>query len=134
MADAETIGADIRARRDVETVLAFIAAWNRRDLAAIGGALAPDCLYHNIPMEPRRGRAEIVDGLRGLVEGCSEIDWRVHHIAGDGAGVVLTERTDDFVRDGKRISVRVMGTFELSDGLISAWRDYFDLQEYVRQL
>jgi limonene-1,2-epoxide hydrolase len=125
--------ADTQARHDVETVHAFIAAWNRRDLAAIGAALARDCFYHNIPMEPRRGRAEIVEGLRDLVEGCSEIDWRVHHIAGDGAGVVLTERTDEFMRNGKRISVRVMGTFELRDGLIAAWRDYFDLQEYLRQ-
>jgi limonene-1,2-epoxide hydrolase len=27
-----------------------------------------------------------------------------------------------------------MGTFELSDGKISAWRDYFDMQQYMSQL
>jgi limonene-1,2-epoxide hydrolase len=125
-----------RSRTDAEIALvrAFIDAWNRRDLAAIGAALSPDCFYHNIPMEPRRGRAEIVESLRDLVETSPEIDWTVHKIAGDGAGAVLTERTDVFVKGGKRISVRVMGTFELKDGLITAWRDYFDLQEFLSQL
>ena len=27
-----------------------------------------------------------------------------------------------------------MGTFELVDGKIAAWRDYFDLNQYMQQL
>jgi limonene-1,2-epoxide hydrolase len=27
-----------------------------------------------------------------------------------------------------------MGTFELRDGKIAAWRDYFDLNQYMSQL
>jgi limonene-1,2-epoxide hydrolase len=27
-----------------------------------------------------------------------------------------------------------MGTFEVRDGKISAWRDYFDLSQYMSQL
>ena len=122
------------AKTDIAIVLDFIAAWNARDIEAIGAALTEDAFYHNIPMEPRTGRDTIVAGLRPMVEACSEIDWQVHHIAATGDGAVLTERTDDFVMGAKRISVRVMGTFELRDGLIAAWRDYFDLQEYQRQL
>lgn len=119
---------------DTGAVLDFIAAWNARDMDRIAGALAEDALYHNIPMSPVRGREQIRAALAPLVAACNEIDWRVHNIADDGKGVVLTERTDDFLRDGKRISVRVMGVFEMRNGLIARWRDYFDLQEYQSQL
>ena len=49
-------------------------------------------------------------------------------IAADG-NRVLTERLDRFVdADGKEIAaVKVMGIFEVDDGHIVAWRDYFDV-------
>jgi limonene-1,2-epoxide hydrolase len=49
------------------------------------------------------------------------------HVAAAG-DVVLTERIDH-VRDSAGttlMSIRVMGTFEVVDGKITAWRDYFD--------
>jgi limonene-1,2-epoxide hydrolase len=39
---------------------------------------------------------------------------------------VLTERTDIFDNNGKTMSVDVIGVFELKDGKIHAWREYFD--------
>ena len=52
-----------------------------------------------------------------------------------GAGdVVLTERVDVFVYPDKTIELPVMGTFEVRDGKIAAWRDYFDLNQYMSQL
>jgi limonene-1,2-epoxide hydrolase len=57
----------------------------------------------------------------------------VRHIAASG-DVVLTERVDVFVSPGKRIELPVMGTFELRDGRIAAWRDYFDLQQFMSGL
>ena len=49
-------------------------------------------------------------------------------IAADG-NRVLTERLDRFVRaDGNEVAaLRVMGIFEIEDGHIVAWRDYFDV-------
>jgi limonene-1,2-epoxide hydrolase len=35
---------------------------------------------------------------------------------------------------GKDVAVPVMGTFEISDGKISAWRDYFDLATFASQM
>ncbi len=34
----------------------------------------------------------------------------------------------------KTITIPVMGTFELRDGLVAAWRDYFDVADFQRQL
>jgi len=48
---------------------------------------------------------------------------------------VLTERIDRFTIGGKRVELPVMGAFEVaSDGKICAWRDYFDMQQFMKQL
>ena len=47
---------------------------------------------------------------------------------------VLTERVDVFVLPNATIELPVMGTFEVKDGKIAAWRDYFDLNQYMSQL
>ncbi|HEV8574090.1 MAG TPA: limonene-1,2-epoxide hydrolase family protein, partial [Dehalococcoidia bacterium] len=48
-------------------------------------------------------------------------------------GSVLTERLDKFALGGKKIELPVMGVFELTDGKIAAWRDYFDMAAWTRQ-
>ena len=35
--------------------------------------------------------------------------------------------------NGKTIALPVAGVFELRDGKIAAWRDYFDLQTFMTQ-
>ena len=42
--------------------------------------------------------------------------------------------TSGFGVSGANISLPVMGTFEIDGELIRAWRDYFDLDSYRRQL
>lgn len=46
----------------------------------------------------------------------------------------MNERTDSFKIGDDTIALRVIGVFELTNGKISAWRDYFDLQQYMSQL
>lgn len=40
---------------------------------------------------------------------------------------MLTERVDVITANGVTAPVPVMGTFEIRDGRIVAWRDYFDM-------
>ena len=44
---------------------------------------------------------------------------------------MLTERVDVFVLPNVTIELPVMGTFEVRDGKIAKWRDYFDLNQYM---
>lgn len=116
------------------TVEAFIGHWNSGDMEAMYALCAEEVVWHNIPMEPVSGKAAFraaVDGFNGDIAGC---EWQVHAIAANG-NFVLTERTDAFVfGDGRRAAIRVMGTFEIGeDGLITAWRDYFDMGEFQRE-
>ncbi len=54
-------------------------------------------------------------------------------IAAEG-GTVLNERVDVFRLPGQEISLPVMGAFEVVDGKIAAWRDYFDMNQFMSQL
>ena len=52
--------------------------------------------------------------------------------AGD---TVMNERTDALHRkDGVTVELPVMGVFEIVDGHIAAWRDYFDLTMFTKAL
>lgn len=115
-----------------ETVIAFIDAWNARDWDGIEALFTEDVIYHNIPMEPLHGREVAMAGIRAMQP--KMVDWQVLNIAANG-NVVLTERVDDFVMaDDKKVSVPVMGTMEIRDGKICAWRDYFDLATFTSQM
>ena len=65
--------------------------------------------------------------------GVERIEFRILNIAADG-DTVLTERVDVFVLPNVTIELPVMGTFEVRDGKIAKWRDYFDLNQYMSQL
>jgi alkylation response protein AidB-like acyl-CoA dehydrogenase/limonene-1,2-epoxide hydrolase len=121
------------AKSDVRIVEDFLAAFDRRDIAAIDAALAQDAVYHNMPTLPVKGRPAIAAALRGFIDRCNGISFKIHTIAASASGSVLVERTDSFVEDGKSISLHVNGVFELVNGKITAWRDYFDQDQYLQQ-
>lgn len=110
----------------------FCTAWERRDPDELLGFLAEDAVYHNIPMDPARGHEAIRGVFDLFLPGSDEIAFEILHIASTGE-VVLTERVDRFVMGDRTIDLPVMGTFEVRDGKITAWRDYFDLQQFMSQ-
>ncbi len=102
------------------------------DLEAIVSCLADDVCYHNMPTKPLHGRDAVRDYLAKAWI-FQQVDWQMRHIAVTD-NVVLTERVDTFVINGCAVTLPVMGAFEVTDGKIDAWRDYFDLASYRAQL
>src|SRR6476660_3122065 len=117
----------------LELVRRFCAAWSEDigadDLAAF---FTDDAVYHNIPLAPVIGRAAIGHSFATFIRpgppGVEGLDLRIINIAADGA-VVLTERVDVFKLPGKSFELPVMGTFEVDNGKINAWRDDFDINQ-----
>ena len=101
----------------------FVDAWNRVDWDAVVGMMTDDIAYHNVPWEPVNGREAVRENL--LSFGVEESAWVIHHIVGEG-NIVMTERTDHVVMNGKPCALPAMGVFEIENGKIKAWRDYFD--------
>lgn len=111
----------------IDTVLALMSACNGQDTEAALGYFSTDAIYHNIPIAPARGHSEIRAMLGGFLNQAKSVEFTVHHIAATQAGVVMTERTDRFELDSGWLELPVMGVFEVTNGKISAWRDYFDM-------
>jgi limonene-1,2-epoxide hydrolase len=92
-----------------------------------------DAVYHNIPVEPAVGPEAIKAVFSMFTTGVERMEFKIRNIVGEG-DVVLTERVDVFVLPNVTIELPVMGTFEVRDGKIAKWRDYFDLNQYMSQL
>ncbi len=103
----------------------FLAAWERRDAEYILGCFADDAVYHSIPLTPIAGKAairEFVAKFADVPPGRLEIR---HQVA--SGNVVMNERTDYITLNGVRVVLPICGVFEIEEGRIKAWREYFDL-------
>jgi limonene-1,2-epoxide hydrolase len=82
-------------------------------------------VYHNVGMAASTGLADVLANIEGqwAMFDVYEFDILNLSVSGD---VVLTERVDTIGGGGARWPLPVMGTFVVTDGKISAWRDYFD--------
>ena len=116
----------------MQTVEAFLDTWHKMDWAAMMDLMADDIFYHNIPMEPLIGKPA-VHAFFGSMPPINAMQAVTHFIAANG-NVVLTERTDKFDFAGTWVEIRVMGTFEIENGKIQRWRDYFDMAEFQSQM
>ena len=115
-------------------VQSLIDAFNASDLEKIMSHFAADAVYHNIPVDPVRGTQAIRDVIESFMGMASKVDWELRNLAESTGGAVLTERVDRFLINGKWVGLPVMGTFEVAAGKITAWRDYFDMNQFQSQL
>lgn len=108
-------------------VTEFCALWSEPDLDRIASYFTEDAVYHNIPMPPAEGRANIKEFIAGFMGAFDGIDFTVHRQLTQG-NLVMNERTDVMrKKGGGEVAVPIMGVFEVRDGRIALWRDYFDL-------
>jgi limonene-1,2-epoxide hydrolase len=113
-----------------QTVTAFCAALTRSNLDEVMKLVADDCVYHNIPLDPVTGAAAIRATLEGFLQmlGSIEIETTRQVASGD---LVMNERIDTFSPPGKsRFALPVAGAFEVKNGKITAWRDYFCMKQF----
>jgi limonene-1,2-epoxide hydrolase len=111
----------------------FINACVRAEPDEFAGYFAEDATWWNSPWQPVKGREAIRETLRRGASRMKALPWEIRHMVADG-NIVVTERVDHFLVDDRRVSVPCMGIFELREGKITAWRDYWDLQQFERQL
>jgi limonene-1,2-epoxide hydrolase len=117
-----------------ERVLAFVAAWEARDVDAILSMMTPDARYLNVGLPEAVGHEAIRGFIAPFLAGAANVAWTVRHIGETADGTVLTERMDVFDLNGRNLEIPVMGVFEFRDNRICAWRDYFDVPAFQRQM
>jgi len=115
-------------------VASFIEAIERRDIDAAASLLAEDATYDNVPVGPLVGRDVARATLASFLGSAAEVEWQVVRQMVVGS-VVANERVDRFRIGEGWLELPVAGFFEVDeDGLISLWRDYFDLASYTSQM
>jgi limonene-1,2-epoxide hydrolase len=112
----------------------FIKRVVAKDLDGACELVTPDVEYDNVPMGKNIGPEGIKALLGPMVEGLDEVQFVVHRQTATG-NVVMNERTDRFRIGEKWMDLPVMGVFVVTDeGLVSLWRDYFDVGTFNEQL
>jgi len=109
----------------------FCAMWPERNIERFLEFFTDDALYHNMPLEPVTGK----DGIRevlNLFVPAEDLEAEILHLAAAG-NRVFTERVDRMRFGDKKVVLPCAGVFEIRDGKIAAWRDYFDLATWQRQ-
>ncbi|MCA6256448.1 MAG: nuclear transport factor 2 family protein [Phenylobacterium sp.] len=114
---------------------AFLAAMEAKDYAAATPYVAEDCRYENMnaPGTVHVGPAGVVGFLESFFAPISKNEFIALRRAAAG-DVVFIERLDRHLFGTKWVELPVTGVFEVRDGKIVFYRDYFDAQVLTAQL
>lgn len=114
-------------RSPLETVTAFMKAMEPLDYDQALTFVAEACVYAN---PPPIGTVHGPAGIRAVLEPffapTLENEFRILRAVDDGP-IVMLERLDRHRLTDKWVELPVTGVYEVRDGLITYWRDYFDV-------
>ncbi len=123
-------------REEVENIVIvqqFLAALARRDVETLTALLSVNAIHDDLPRGRFAGRVAIATKLRAGFAQLEDFQIELRHIVAADM-VVLVERTDHYRLRGRSVILPAMAAFEVSKGVITAWRDYWDLQTVEQTL
>ncbi|MGE5210932.1 MAG: limonene-1,2-epoxide hydrolase family protein [Acidobacteriota bacterium] len=104
----------------------FLDAFAAMDFDRALALLAHDCEYTNVPIGTVRGHDGVREVLGPFFAPIHENEFVQLRQAADGP-IVFVERLDRHRLDHGWRELPVNSVFEVHDGKITVWRDYFDL-------
>lgn len=118
---------------NIEVIEEFVAAWSSLDAAKLASYFTEDGCYYNMPSQPIKGRQAVEDFIKGFTANWTETQWDILSIAQAG-DTVLCERLDRTKTTAGDVDLPCTGVFEMQDGKIKEWRDYFDLATFMKAM
>jgi limonene-1,2-epoxide hydrolase len=122
---------DPETNQPTDVVRAFIDAFEAMDFERALSFMAADAEYTNVPIGTVRGHAGAREVLEPFFAPIHENEFTVLRQA-DAGPVVFLERLDRHRLDHGWRELPVNSVFEVHDGKITVWRDYFDLATAMR--
>ena len=113
-----------------QIVREFIAAWSNLDVDELVSYFAPNGTYYNMPAQPVSGHENLKQFIGMFLANWEKTDWEIINILAAG-DIVIAERMDRTIVGGKSVELPCCGVFEMHDGKIVIWRDYFDMATYT---
>lgn len=112
----------------------FIRRVTSDDLDGALELVTAEVEYDNVPLGKNLGPEAMRTFLAAMTTGIDEVEFVIHRQVSAG-NTVLNERSDRFRLGETWIDLPVAGVFEVNDdGLITLWRDYFDMATFTDQL
>ena len=111
-----------------QVVRAFMAAMEQLDYDTAFRYVTPNVAYTNLPLGPASttfGTAGIRAVLEPFFAPTITNEWVIKNVAVSG-NTVFMERLDRHQFAKGWVELPVTGIFEVVDGLITDWREYFD--------
>lgn len=109
---------------DAVVVENFLKALQNQDFDTFERLIADDVVYQNVGLPTIHGGRRVVKMMRGM-QGRAGFEVAFHRNVADGTSVI-NERTDAITIGPLRLQFWVCGVFEVNDGRVTLWRDYFD--------
>jgi uncharacterized protein (TIGR02246 family) len=111
-----------------EAFLNLIRAWQKHDVEAVLAMLADDIVWYTaVGAPPVNGKAAVRQVLEKFAPNRRAENWKIFHHAVNGDRLFV-EGVDDFTdTEGRRVAVPYAGVIEYRAGLVTGWRDYFDI-------
>lgn len=116
---------------NVQIIQNFIKAWSRLDADELVSYFTEDGIYHNMPAAPVQGHKNLNDFISGFLANWTKTSWDTINILGNG-DIVIAERLDRTEVGEIKIDLPCCGVFEMADGKIKVWRDYFDMATFTK--
>ncbi len=111
----------------------FFECWSNGNIAGSMAVCTDDAVWDNVPLKPVVGKPAIEKFLTKFARGMTDIHYDIRNVLEDGNRLML-EGVENYTKNGRKVAVPYMASFEFRDGKISAWSDYFDLATVERQL
>ena len=116
---------------NVQTIKDFIAAWSNLDSDELVGYFSEDGIYYNMPTQPVQGKEQLKQFIGSFISNWTKTNWDTLNIIGKG-DVVIAERLDRTEVGDIKVDLPCCGVFEMEEGKIKVWRDYFDMGTYTK--
>jgi limonene-1,2-epoxide hydrolase len=116
-----------------QTVREYYAAWVNDDVAAVMALCTDDVVAGIMPGKDLIGKQAVVQFLDKFAKGMTDKRYDIHALVVEG-DVAMLEGVENYIKDGKPISLPFMTVFRFRGEKVCSWRDYFDMTTLLKQL
>ena len=116
---------------NVQIIKDFIAAWSNLDSNELVDYFSEDGIYYNMPTQPVQGKEQLKQFIGSFISNWTKTNWDTLNIISKG-DVVIAERLDRTEVGDIKVDLPCCGVFEMEEGKIKVWRDYFDMGTYTK--
>jgi limonene-1,2-epoxide hydrolase len=113
-----------------QVVSRFVAAWERGDVDELLDYFTEDAIWHPMPVKPAVGKPALREAISVWLGAMTRFGAEIRLQMSDGK-TVMHERTDRFSLGTQEHESPVCAVFEIDNGRITAWREYFDMSPFA---